>query len=414
MKKIGVFIANVGPEVGGGFTFVHEILEEARPTGDPYVPPASLSLRYLEKRRPARAKRPRGIVTSARATHARDARVARHRLQPATSMAFLGKPMSPFLRPDPPIEQMLSAAGLHDVLWHLQPATWLAQDIPYITPVWDLQHRLQPFFPEVAARGEFHYRDNIYAPVLQRASMVITGTEVGSQEIQRFYGVAAERIRILPHPTPGFALANAKREGTPRPAIAPTDPYLFYPAQFWSHKNHANLLEALRLLRLDGLPFSLALSGSDKGNEAFVRETAARLGVADAVKMLGFVSREELVGLYRHAFALAYVTFFGPENLPTLEAFALGCPVVASDVSGARGAARGRSACSSIAAQARRDRHGGAPPPHSSHPCARRSSSLGAPAQAGSAADFVEGVVAWLDEFAPVRRCWPSGGAGPA
>ena len=29
-------------------------------------------------------------------------------------------------------------------------------------------------------------------------------------------------------------------------------------------------------------------------------------------------------------FALAYVTFFGPENLPTLEAFALGCPVVAS------------------------------------------------------------------------------------
>ena len=38
----------------------------------------------------------------------------------------------------------------------------------------------------------------------------------------------------------------------------------------------------------------------------------------------------DLVALYRHAFALAYVTFFGPENLPPLEAFGLGCPVVAS------------------------------------------------------------------------------------
>jgi hypothetical protein len=37
------------------------------------------------------------------------------------------------------------------------------------------------------------------------------------------------------------------------------------------------------------------------------------------VRFLGFVPRSDLVMLYRHAFALAYVTFFGPENLPPLE-----------------------------------------------------------------------------------------------
>jgi glycosyltransferase involved in cell wall biosynthesis len=36
-----------------------------------------------------------------------------------------------------------------------------------------------------------------------------------------------------------------------------------------------------------------------------------------------------------HALALAYVSFFGPENLPPLEAFGLGCPVLAADVDGA-------------------------------------------------------------------------------
>lgn len=39
--------------------------------------------------------------------------------------------------------------------------------------------------------------------------------------------------------------------------------------------------------------------------------------------------------LYRQASALVFPSFFGPDNLPPLEAFALGCPVVAADVQGA-------------------------------------------------------------------------------
>jgi glycosyltransferase involved in cell wall biosynthesis len=33
---------------------------------------------------------------------------------------------------------------------------------------------------------------------------------------------------------------------------------------------------------------------------------------------------------------LRYPSFFGAENLPPLEAFALGCPVIAADMPGAR------------------------------------------------------------------------------
>ena len=59
------------------------------------------------------------------------------------------------------------------------------------------------------------------------------------------------------------------------------------------------------------------------------------LGVTDAVHLLGFVDEDELVALYQHAHALIFPSFFGPENLPPLEAFALGCPVIAADVPGA-------------------------------------------------------------------------------
>jgi glycosyltransferase involved in cell wall biosynthesis len=60
------------------------------------------------------------------------------------------------------------------------------------------------------------------------------------------------------------------------------------------------------------------------------------LGLADRVKFLGFVEQNDLIDLYKGAFCLVFPTFCGPDNLPPLEAFALGCPVIASEVPGAR------------------------------------------------------------------------------
>ena len=229
----------------------------------------------------------------------------------------------------------LAADADVDVVWNLSASHYVT-DTPFLTVVWDLQHRLQPFFPEVSAKGEWAARERDNALRLRRAAGVIAGTEAGRQEISNFYQVPEERIHVLPHPTPRFALEAAPA----RPALLDRfrlpSKYIFYPAQFWPHKNHVNLLLALKLLSDQGLPLALVLSGSDKGNAAKVLELAAKLGLAGQIHLLGFVSIDELVALYRGALCLAYVSLFGPENLPPLEAFALQCPVVASNVSGAR------------------------------------------------------------------------------
>ena len=155
--------------------------------------------------------------------------------------------------------------------------------------------------------------------------------------MEKFYGVPSERIKILPHPTPRFALnaqPPADSDVLSRYGLSPG--YLFYPAQFWPHKNHANLLRAVAELRdQHELLFEVVLVGSDKGNQQHIRELANQLGLGSHVHFLGFVSQQDLAVLYQNAFALTYQSFFGPENLPPLEAFALGCPVIAANVSGA-------------------------------------------------------------------------------
>jgi len=146
--------------------------------------------------------------------------------------------------------------------------------------VWDLQHRLQPYFPEVSAAGEWDTRELAYVWFLQRASVIIAGTLAGRDEIERFYQVPTERIRILPHPTPRFALnaPEKKLEGIPKKYGIPEHGFLLYPAQFWAHKNHVNLLLAIGELRdKHGLTVHLVLVGSDKGNLAQVQQRTREL-----------------------------------------------------------------------------------------------------------------------------------------
>jgi len=242
---------------------------------------------------------------------------------------------------------------------------------------------------------------------LQRATFVIVGTEIGGDEVRQFFQVPPDRIRKLPHPTPRFALqAGTQGSGQGVGKYGLKSPFLFYPAQFWAHKNHVNLLLALQLLReRGGLELPLALTGSDKGNLDHVKALCESLGLGSQVRMLGHVEQETLVGLYRSALALIYPSFSGPENLPPLEAFALGCPVIAADVPGAR-----EQLGDAAIFFDPRDPGKIADAIESVYTSNELRDALVAKgrmrASAWTTRNFVNGVYAMVDEFVPIRRCW--------
>ena len=292
-----------------------------------------------------------------------------------------------------------------DLVWFISNSTEKVT-IPYIATVWDLAHRVHPYFPEVSVSGwKWRWREHHYRELLPRAACVITGTEAGKKEITSFYQVPEHLVQVVPFPIPQFAAApcqpGEKSSGIP-------DNYLFYPAQFWPHKNHVGLLHALKILQEKyGLDFNLVLTGSDKGNLAYVRGKTKELELADRVTFFGFVETAFLRELYREAFALVYPTFFGPDNLPPLEAFALGCPVIASKVSGAE-EQLGNAALlfdpknpEELACRVK-ELH--------DNPAKRNEMiQLGHERVADwSAADYVKRVFDIIDDFEPVRRCWSS------
>lgn len=113
--------------------------------------------------------------------------------------------------------------------------------------------------------------------------------------------------------------------------------FLLYPAQFWPHKNHVNLLHALKILETQyNLSPPLVLTGADKGNLNHVQGVINQLDLLTRVRLLGFIPDADLAALYRTAAMTVFPSFFGTDNLPPLEALHHGRPVVASDISGAR------------------------------------------------------------------------------
>jgi glycosyltransferase involved in cell wall biosynthesis len=301
----------------------------------------------------------------------------------------------------------------YDLLWfnHMEP---IHVGIPYILNVWDLQHRVQPWFPEVSDDGQFRRREGCFAEGVQRAAFVITSSEETKSQVSLFYGVPMDRIRVIHFPTPQPAIEAAASDEKPKVSEAELrakygikGQYLYYPAQFWPHKNHVNLLHGLKALReVHGLDFEMVFTGADHGNAGFVKAEAKRLGVSDSVHFGGFVAYDEVAALYRHAFAITYVTFFGPDNLPPLEAFSFGCPVVLSNIPGIKdlfedavvpvdprdGMSIAEGVKHLVDDPAGRE---------------RRVAKGRVIASRNSLSNYVAQVQALFDEFEAVRRCWP-------
>jgi glycosyltransferase involved in cell wall biosynthesis len=180
-------------------------------------------------------------------------------------------------------------------------------------------------------------REHVFNALLPRASMIVTGTQSGKNEVVHYYRVNPANVMVIPLPVPAAASRPQQLKSVEiKDKYGVSGAFLLYPAQFWPHKNHVNLLRAFRLLRdQGGLDVNLVLTGSDKGNLEHVKKEIAEASLSDRVFVLGFIPREDLTALYLTSTALVFPSYFGPDNFPPLEAFALGCPVVAANVPGA-------------------------------------------------------------------------------
>ena len=199
-----------------------------------------------------------------------------------------------------------------------------------ITAIHDLMHRYENF-PENNNHKEYKYREYVCKNICESTSVILVDSNVGKQQVIESYGKKyKDKIKVLPYTIPPYLFNNIEKkiDGIP-------EKFIFYPAQFWKHKNHKNLLlAASKLKKQSNLDINFVFVGSQKNAYQDILNLIKYLRLEKQVKILGYVSNEEMIFLYNNARALLMPTFFGPTNIPPIEGMAMGCPVAVSNIYG--------------------------------------------------------------------------------
>lgn len=232
-----------------------------------------------------------------------------------------------------PLEKKLLQYGC-DAVYFVVPGNLSAvlQKLNYISTVWDLSHRETPDFPEVRDFNTFFIREKKYQHDFGPALLTVTDSERLAEMASHYYGIERNRFIAMPFaPTPFLEKAHALKASDVLNKYSLEAGYFFYPAQFWAHKNHIRILEAILILRDDhNWKPSVVFSGKDYGNLAHIEKFIKTNMIGSQIKILGFVPSADMRGLYENAIGVVMPTYFGPTNLPPLEAWSLGKPLIYS------------------------------------------------------------------------------------
>jgi glycosyltransferase involved in cell wall biosynthesis len=170
--------------------------------------------------------------------------------------------------------------------------------------------------------------------LLQRARRVICESNYVKSDIVRFFGLPEERAVVIPAPPQQqfLTVSSEDQRQAVRVRLQLPDRYLFYPAQFWLHKNHMRLLEAFAEVVRQVPDLKLVLTGKKRDEYEAVMRAVDRFGLHDKVRHLGYVEQDDLRAIYELATALVMPSLFESVSIPIYEAFEVGTPVAASNI----------------------------------------------------------------------------------
>lgn len=197
--------------------------------------------------------------------------------------------------------------------------------------VHDLMHRYEKGFPEAASKQMFNIRERHYSRISKYAKSILVDSKIGKNQMIESYGTDSKKVHILPYIPPQYIFKNDKNINIHQLYDLPKK-YFFYPAQFWSHKNHIALVEATSIIKKQYPDIYFVFAGSKKNGYESIIESIQKLNVSNNIKILDYVPNEHMPGLYKSARGMIMPTFYGPTNIPPLEAMALGCPVAVSNI----------------------------------------------------------------------------------
>ena len=198
----------------------------------------------------------------------------------------------------------------------------------------DLQERR---FPEFFAPEELNARHRRNTTWLSLHRHVMVSSEDVAGDLARYYGTDANHVHVVRFAS--FAkvgIGPADRQAL-RQVHGLPERYFICNNQFWRHKNHGLILDALSVLPADEPAPPVVFTGlevdyRDPAYGPSIRERASAQGLDERVRFLGFIPRSDQLALMQGAIAVIQPSLCEGWSTVIEDAKAMGRSVLASDI----------------------------------------------------------------------------------
>ena len=235
------------------------------------------------------------------------------------------------------IGEAASTAAFHeakiDVVFESSGYYGPRPSLPMLAWLPDFQHRRLPHF---FSKAQWWARDVRFRSLLANRQHLLLSSHDAQADMTHFYGSSRAKVHVAPFAicmnTPA-SFADGERA---RIAHGLPERFFFLPNQFWMHKNHRVVIDALGLLAPDERPV-IAASGSPNdprspGLMQSLKDALQANGAADSFRILGHLPYADILALNARADALINPSLFEGWSTTVEEAKALGTPMVLSDL----------------------------------------------------------------------------------
>jgi len=218
----------------------------------------------------------------------------------------------------------------YDLIVFLGPSQMskFCKEVGFISNIWDLDHKKNSQFPEHNSNNIYEYKEKLFKEIASRAFKIIVPHKSNKNDLINFYKTPEEKINVQNFIPMLPTIYKEKRDVVNyneiylRYKLPETKKIIFYPAQFWAHKNHKYIIDVAKILKSKkNEKYLFVFCGSNKGNYTFIKELISKNKLEDYIKIFNFLSDDEVISLYVNCDAVVMPTYCGPTNLPIYESF---------------------------------------------------------------------------------------------
>ena len=231
-----------------------------------------------------------------------------------------------FLRISSPIKNFVKKKKFDLIIFNSPSVyTLFCKNINFVASIWNTEIDDLKNFTEFNKKN-FNYEKNIINVIVKESFKLFVFTNKNKEDLLNRFNCLEDKI-VIQNVKPFFPKIY---EDTKDKSIFEYEyrklhlnkdkKWIFYPAQFWSHKNHEYIINSIEEIdKLNMTNINFVFCGRDKGHLKKIKNKINKKNLSERFKIFDYLDDNKVISLYLYTHALVIPTYVGRTTMPLLE-----------------------------------------------------------------------------------------------